>query len=354
MSGLVAYPIQIGYYRVLRELGEGGMGTVYLAEDNRLDCRIALKILRVRKDEGAKAVDRFYREAQLAQSVQHPYICPVYEVGQLDGLHYLTMPFIEGTPLNQLISPESPWPEQRAAKVVRRVALALEALHQRQVLHRDLKPHNIMLRHNDEPMVMDLGLARSLEDAHPRLTTPGKTVGTPAYMPPELITGDASTLGPTADVYSLGVIFYELLTGHLPFNATNVMALFYQILSVLPPSATSVRPGLNEALVSICMRAMAKSPAHRFPRMAEMAEALNEYLQQLPDSFPPTLSPSLVRHSLREEQPNTPGPAEQLAVQTTETPTVVPQTVGGYDLGDKIARGGMGSVYKARHRETGQ
>ncbi len=271
MSGLVAFPVQIGCYRVLRELGEGGMGTVYLAEDKRLDCRVALKVLRVRKEDGPKPIDRFYREAQLAQSIQHPYICPVYEVGNLDGLHYLTMPFVEGTPLNQLISPETPWSQHRAAKVVRRVALALEALHQRQVLHRDLKPHNIMLRTNDEPMVMDLGLGCSLGEAQPRLTTPGKTVGTPAYMPPELITGEPSILGFAADVYSLGVIFYELLTGHLPFNATNVMALFYQILSVLPPSPSSARPDLNETLVSICMRALAKSPEHRFRRMAEMA-----------------------------------------------------------------------------------
>src|SRR5205823_11588195 len=109
-----------------------------------------------------EAAERFYREARLAQIIHHPYVCQVYEVGEIDGSHYLTMEFIEGTPLNRLVGSEQVWPPQRAAKLIRRLALALEALHQRQVLHRDLKPHNIMVRANDEPKLMDFGLARSL------------------------------------------------------------------------------------------------------------------------------------------------------------------------------------------------
>src|SRR5262245_11035454 len=176
------------------------MGTVYLAEDGRLDCQVALKVPHFPPEDEPKAVARFQREARLAQSIQHPYLCPVYEVGEINGAHFLTMPHIEGTPLNQLIGPKMPWAPVRAGKVVRRVALALEALHQRQVIHRDLKPHNIMLRANDEPMVMDLGLACQLGEERPRLTTPGNPVGTPIYMPPELINGEPVPLGPTIDV----------------------------------------------------------------------------------------------------------------------------------------------------------
>src|SRR4051794_12966903 len=154
-------PEQFGPFRIAEKLGEGGMGAVYLAQDTRLGCRVALKVPRLEGEDG-KAVERFLREARLAQAVHHPFVCPVYDVGQVGAVHYLTMPFIEGTPLSRLVSPGQPWEQRRAAELVRQLSLALHALHERGVVHRDLKPHNVMVRPGGEPVLMDFGLARDL------------------------------------------------------------------------------------------------------------------------------------------------------------------------------------------------
>src|SRR5262245_32360311 len=177
-------PDPFGHFRILRELGAGGMGTVYEAEDTRRNRRVALK---VPQHSNAESVQRFYREARFAQSVHDPCICPVYEVGEIDGISYLTMPYLEGTPLDQLIGPAQLWEPSRAAELIRRLAFALETFHRRQTIHRDLKPHNIMLRANDEPMLIDFGLARDLSGDLSSLTSTGAALGTPWYMAPEPI-----------------------------------------------------------------------------------------------------------------------------------------------------------------------
>src|SRR5262249_1128967 len=128
-------PPELGHYRIIRQIGAGGMGTVYLADDTQLNCRVAIKVPHFPQDDGAEGVQRVYQEAKLAQSIHHPYICPVYDIDEASGFHYLTMPFIEGTPLNRLVGPKHEWSQRRAAELVRRVALALESLHQRQVIH---------------------------------------------------------------------------------------------------------------------------------------------------------------------------------------------------------------------------
>jgi len=273
-------PPELGHYRILRQIGAGGMGTVYLAENTQLNCRVAIKIPHFREEEGHEPIERFYREGRMAQTIHHPYICPVYDIGETAGFHYLTMPFIEGTPLNRLIGPKHEWSQRRAAELIRRVAMALEALHQRQVIHRDLKPHNIMVRANDEPMLMDFGLARSLKVGQHRLTSTGETLGTPAYMSPEQITADPTALCPGTDVYSLGIILYELLTGRPPFFADNLWTLFNQIMSSPPPLPTTRRKDLDPDLEAVCMKALEKKPAERFPSMVAMAQALAMYLNR--------------------------------------------------------------------------
>jgi formylglycine-generating enzyme required for sulfatase activity len=308
-------PPELGHYRILRQIGAGGMGTVYLAEDTQLNRRVAIKVPHFREDEGPEGVKRFYQEAELARTIHHPYICPVYDVGEAAGFHYLTMPFIEGTPLNKLIGPKHEWMQRRAAELVRRVALALESLHKLQVIHRDLKPHNIMVCANDEPMLMDFGLARSLKAGQQRLTSTGETLGTPAYMSPEQITADPDALCPATDVYSLGVILYEIVTGRTPFHADNLWSLFNEILNTPPPPPRTHRPDLADELDAICSKALAKVPEKRFPSMAELALALSGYLnrsaqrkEEPPAPAPPPPSQADHRYETRQRKEEPPAP----------------------------------------------
>ncbi len=277
MPPLTRIPETFAHFRILKSLGKGGMGSVYLAEDTKLNCRVALKLSHFHHDDDPSAVERFYREAKLAQRIHHPYVCQVFDVGESDGTHYLTMPYIDGTPLNELVGPHFRWKECTAVALIRRLALALQKLHDEHVIHRDLKPHNILIRATGEPVLMDFGLARDLSGSLETITASNVALGTPAYMPPELIQGDTKASGATTDVYSLGIILYQILTGHLPFRAPNITSLFYQIINTSPHPATSVRPDLDEQLDSICRQMIAKDPKSRFTTMEAFVSALDAF-----------------------------------------------------------------------------
>jgi hypothetical protein len=248
------------------------MGSVYLAEDSQLHRRVALKIPSFTSNEGAE-LERFYREARAAAMLRHPNLCPVYDVGQIDGVHYLTMAFIEGQPLAGLLHYGQPLPQERAADLVRQLALALQEAHEHGVIHRDLKPGNIMIDRRQQPVIMDFGLARKVATADIRLTQSGTIIGTPAYMSPEQVRSDSKAMGPGCDIYSLGVILYELLAGRLPFEG-SVGSLMAQVLVDQPPSPSRFRRDLHPALEAICLRALAKKPGDRFATMADFAAAL--------------------------------------------------------------------------------
>jgi tetratricopeptide (TPR) repeat protein/predicted Ser/Thr protein kinase len=270
-----------GRYRLLRPLGRGGMGTVYLAHDAQLERLVALKLPHL-ADDGQLA-ERFLREARAAASLHHPNICPVYDFGRIDGRHYLTMAYIDGTPLSALVEGKAPLPRGQAAAIVRQVALAVHDAHEHGILHRDLKPANIMLDCRGQPVVMDFGLARRLfvppagpgGEAGPaaRLTGTDEIVGTPAYMPPEQVRGDRDALCPASDVYSLGVILYELLTGRPPFEG-SIGQILAQVEVALPQAPSRFRPDLDASLDAVCLKALAKAPGDRFTTMAEFATAL--------------------------------------------------------------------------------
>src|SRR5262245_27148350 len=168
MATDTSMPEQFGRYRILKKLGEGGMGAVYLAEDTVLTRQVALKVPHFGENDGPRVIERFYREARAAAALSHPDICPVIDVGQIDGKHYLTMPFIEGKPLSHHM--EQKWSVPQACTMVRRLALAVAELHQRGLVHRDLKPANIMIRPGGEPLLMDFGLAKSFLSQNSRLT----------------------------------------------------------------------------------------------------------------------------------------------------------------------------------------
>jgi serine/threonine protein kinase/class 3 adenylate cyclase len=266
---------QIGRYQLLRLLGRGGMGSVYLAHDPQLDRDVALKVPHFRAEQG-EMMERFSREARAAGRLQHPNICTVHEVGEADGVHYLCMAYIEGEPLSVRARDYASRPAREAAALVQTLALALEEAHAQGVIHRDLKPANIMINRRGEPVVMDFGLAREVNNAAAQ-TQAGVVMGTPAYMSPEQARGDAAAVGPGCDIYSLGVVLYELLTGRVPFqgHALDVLA---QHLRDEPPRPSTLRQGLDAPIETICLKALAKEPSQRFLRMADFAQSLSEYL----------------------------------------------------------------------------
>jgi LSD1 subclass zinc finger protein len=269
-------PTQLGRYRILHMLSAGGMGTVYLAEDGAIGRRVALKVPHFNADDGPEVIQRFRREARVAGAIEHPHICPIYDVGEDHGYHYLVMPFIEGAPLSQHIHSDQPWSVPRAVALIRQMALAIEVMHQKGIIHRDLKPANVMIRTSGEPVLMDFGLARS---ASQRMTHTGKVVGTPAYMSPEQVEGAPDELGPAADVYSLGVILFELLTGKVPFHGPRE-AVWGQKLVGTPRPPSAERRGLDPQLDHLCLKAMAKKTTERFASMTAFAQTLQEYLEQ--------------------------------------------------------------------------
>jgi class 3 adenylate cyclase len=285
-------PEQVGRYCIRRLLGRGGMGTVYLAHDTRLDRDVALKVPHREVAADPLALERFYREARAAAHLHHPNICQIYDVDQADGVHYLTMAFVEGRALSDLV-PTFPDRPREAAALVRTLALAVAEAHARGVVHRDLKPANVLIDGRGEPVVMDFGLARRVEvDA--ALSREGMILGTPAYMSPEQAAGDLAAVGPASDVYSLGVILYELLTGQLPFRG-KVTAVLAQVLRDEPPPPSRSRADLDPRLEAVCLQALAKDPARRPAGMLALADLLTAYLDRQgppPPDVPQTEGPT--------------------------------------------------------------
>lgn len=276
--GDVNLPEEFGRYRVKKQLGRGGMACVFLAEDTELDREVALKVPSFTQASSPEMVERFYREARSAAALRHPNICAIYDIGQHEGINFISMDYVQGRSLADYAASGKRQPERQVALVVRKVALALEEAHSKGLIHRDLKPANIMLDRRGEPIVMDFGLARSFANLEEtRLTREGSLVGSPAYMSPEQLEGDQD-LGPATDIYSLGVVLYELLTGRLPFEG-GMASVIGQIIHVDAPSVSTVRSGASPELDAICQRAMAKSPEDRFDSMAEFAQALTDFIK---------------------------------------------------------------------------
>ena len=289
-------PRRFGRYRVLELLGQGAMGTVYLVRDTQLHRQVALKVPHVRPGDAdgkpdQRVLGRFYREAHAAAILRHPNLCPVYDVGQIDGIPYLTMAYIRGRPLSRYIDRTRPLSPRWVAVLVRKLALALQAAHDKGVIHRDMKPSNVMISAGRQPMIMDFGLAWRLDrgDTDERLTRLGLVLGTPAYMSPEQLSGRVEEIGPRCDVYSLGVIFYELLTGRCPFEGPEAVVLG-KVLFVEPERPTSHRPDLDPRLEAICLKAMAKRDDERYASMSELAAALGVYLPPPHHPYPAAIN----------------------------------------------------------------
>jgi hypothetical protein len=276
-------PRKLGRYELLEELGRGGMGTVYLAADAQLDRQVALKIPHFRAGDNPDVLERFYREARAAAKIRHASLCPVYDVGEIDGLPYLSMAYIPGRSLARLLQDHVPLSQREAAEIVRKLALGVQEAHAHGVVHRDIKPSNVIVAQSGEPILTDFGLARTLEADLSKLTHCGVMVGTPAYMAPEQVDGDAEAVGPCSDVYGLGVLLYELLTGEVPFRGP-LLSVVSQIgrNQPQPPSLRCV--GLDPQLEAVCLKAMAKDRADRYQSAGELAAALERYSHGLPEA----------------------------------------------------------------------
>src|SRR6266542_186738 len=279
MTSPLSLPESFGKYRVARQIGQGGMGSVWLAHDTLLSRPVALKVPHLNNSDDPDPVilARFQREAKAAAALHHPNLCPVYEVGEIQGIHYIAMAYIEGRPLAEFIHPGQPFPQRQAAALVCRLAHALHEAHRLGIVHRDLKPTNILINQRGEPVIMDFGLARRMDQETP-VTRFGSLLGTPEYMPPEQVEGRLSAIGPASDVYSLGVILYELLTARLPFVEDNVYSLLYQIVNRDPPRLSEFRLDVDPLLESICLKALSRHVEERHPDMPTFAAALEHYL----------------------------------------------------------------------------
>jgi formylglycine-generating enzyme required for sulfatase activity/serine/threonine protein kinase len=301
------------------------MGAVYLVENTELQRDEALKVPHFGSEDNANVRERFLREARAAAKLDHPNLCPIYDVGVIDEIYFLTMRLLPGKPLSAYTG--RPHPPREAVKVVMKLAQALEHAHAKGVIHRDLKPGNIIVCPGTGPTVLDFGLAKEIRHQDHKLTQTGATLGTPAYMPPEQVKGELDRMGPASDVYSLGVILFELLTGRVPFVGT-VGEVMGKVVFTEAPLPSEVLPGMSPEVDEVCHEAMAKEPEDRHPSMKDFGAALARLLPTLaakneagkpnqpvnsrntPDVFDmPTLPPEQApgsNHLLREMLPAIP------------------------------------------------
>lgn len=273
-------PRSFGNYELLEEIGRGGMGIVYKAWDRELNRNVALKM--ILRGHLASTADqaRFRSEAQAAAGLTHPNLVPVYAVGEIEGQAFFCMKHVQGQTLSQL-SKQGPLTQRRAAQYLAQIARAVHHAHQAGIVHRDLKPANVLLDGDDQPLVTDFGLAKRFE-GDPSLTGTGAILGTPSYMSPEQARGE--TPGPSGDIYSLGAILYELLTGRPPFLASSAVETLLLVRGEEPVRPRLLNPQIDTDLEMICRKCLEKRPEHRYASAAHLADDLEAFLQGEPVS----------------------------------------------------------------------
>ena len=290
---------EIGKYKILNVVGEGAMGVVYQAMDSLLNRSVAIKVMSESIARQQDLRSRFLREAQAAGSMQHPNIVSIYDLGEKDGHLYIAMEFVEGVDLEHIIANREPLALQAKLDIMIDVLAGLAYAHKRGIVHRDIKPANIRITEDGRAKIMDFGVAHL---ASSTMTATGMVVGTPAYMAPEQVTGAHTT--PATDLFAVGAVLYELLTGLKAFAAPTLQSLFFKIVSEPPVSMMALNPGLPEALSRITDRALEKNPSDRYSTALEMANDLTSVRAKLSGApHPGTVSlTATVAHAMAEHQ----------------------------------------------------
>ena len=250
-----------GDYELIEEIARGGMGVVYKARQVSLNRVVALKMILAGQLAGKDDVKRFHAEAEAAANLDHPGIVPIYEIGEHEGKHYFSMAYVDGGSLAGLLK-DGPLPPRVAAEYTQKIAAAIAFAHERGVIHRDLKPGNVLLDRNGEPKITDFGLAKHVK-GESQLTTTGQILGTPSYMPPEQAAGDIGAIGPAADIYSLGAVLYALLTGRPPFQSDSPLDTLLQVREREPIGPRQLNPKVPADLETVCLKCLEKVPGRR-------------------------------------------------------------------------------------------
>jgi serine/threonine-protein kinase len=278
-------PRDFGQYELLSEIGRGGMGVVYLAHQRGLERRVAIKMILSANLASAEHVRRFQAEARAAARLSHPHIVSIHEVGQVHGQHYFTMDYVAGQSLAQRLA-QGRLELPTALRLMLDVSRAVAHLHSQAIIHRDLKPSNILLDAEGRPYVTDFGLAKVFAPGSDATTT-GVIAGTPSYMSPEQASAQRSLIGPASDVYGLGAILYELLTGVPPFREETPLDTLLQVLGRDPVPPRSLDPRIPRELEMLCLKCLAKSPGDRYPSAAALADDLERFLGGEPLAIQP-------------------------------------------------------------------
>jgi len=276
VPGSTPLPAAFGDYELVEEIARGGMGVVYRAIQKSLGRTVAIKMLLRRDLAGPADIARFRSEAEAAAQLDHPGIVSIFEVGEEAGHPFYSMQFIEGTTLSRRLA-TGPLPAREAAAILAKVADAVQVAHDRGVLHRDLKPSNILIDSTGEPHVSDFGLAKRIEAAE-SMTHTGAIIGTPCYMSPEQAAGSRGDVGPTSDVWSLGAILYQMLTGRPPFQAAGPMDTLLAVLETDPPLPRSLDRQVDRDLEMVALKALQKPQDLRYASAAALADDLRAYL----------------------------------------------------------------------------
>ena len=271
---------ELGDYELLEEIGRGGQGVVFRARQKRLNRTVALKVISLGQWASKAHLKRFRREAEAAASLDHPCIVPIYEVDERDGSCYFSMKFVEGGQLDEVTRRE-PMPIRRAVELIAKVARTVHYAHEHGILHRDIKPGNILLDAKGEPHLTDFGLARLVE-SESSVTHTLDILGTPSYMAPEQAVGNNTAVSNATDVYGIGAVLYQLLTGHPPFAGGATYETIRLLLDTEPRQPRLLNPKIDRDLSTICLKCLEKDPKRRYSSALALAEDLERWLKHEP------------------------------------------------------------------------